>query len=266
MIDKALISRRFSLHAAEYDRHANVQRTLGASLIAQIHETGFRVRDGGSVLEVGSGTGRVTRRILEQFPQARIHAVDIAPGMVDEARRALADDRVTFTCADAEEMPFVEDYRAIISSATFQWFAHPGRTVERLARALEPGGLLAFSTLTEGTFHELRVSFEEAAQRLNRAEVPYPGLSFLSTSTLAGLIPRTPRFTVAIREAVFTEEFTSVRQFLREVKGIGASGDGRRPMPPALLLETERVYRQRFGQGGVIPATYRCASVLARRE
>jgi ubiquinone/menaquinone biosynthesis C-methylase UbiE len=60
------------------------------------------------VLDVGTGTGAAARLVAERFPGAEVVGVDLAPAMVEEARRVLPRElagRVRFEVADASELP-----------------------------------------------------------------------------------------------------------------------------------------------------------------
>jgi len=67
-------------------------------------------RDGVRVLEVACGTGIVTRRLREELPPAaRLVATDLNEPMLDEARRNVPLDGITWQQADAQELPFPDD-------------------------------------------------------------------------------------------------------------------------------------------------------------
>src|SRR5215213_8674372 len=56
----------------------------------------------GAVLDVGCGVGDLVRRLAPYFERAE--AIDLSPGMIDEARRRTSPDlRITFSCADLFE-------------------------------------------------------------------------------------------------------------------------------------------------------------------
>jgi malonyl-CoA O-methyltransferase len=265
MVDKAAVSRRFSEQAERYDDHAQAQHFLGQRLMDLLGDPASLSNPGVRLLEVGSGTGCVTRQLLERFPDAIIDAVDLAPGMVAKAKSTISSDRVSFLCADIEETSLARSYAAVVSSATFQWLERPVATVGKLLDALEPGGTLAFSTLASRTFQELRASFAEAAERLDRRQTAYPGLEFLTPNEILSVVNATPGVAVEMHEQVHVTRYASVRALLRGIKHVGATGSSSRPVPPRLLLETERIYATRFGQPGFIPASYHAVWVIAHK-
>jgi len=55
------------------------------------------------ILDVGCGTGYLTKLLLDRWPDARITAIDIAPGMIEYARDRFNESNVEFACLDIEE-------------------------------------------------------------------------------------------------------------------------------------------------------------------
>jgi malonyl-CoA O-methyltransferase len=96
------------------------------------------------VLELGTGTGKGARLVARLFPQAQVEAVDISPGMVEEARRLLPaelEGRLRVAVADATALPFETgafDLVVLLNMIPF---------FDELARVTAPGGsaVIAFS-------------------------------------------------------------------------------------------------------------------------
>ncbi|WP_027408463.1 malonyl-ACP O-methyltransferase BioC [Anoxybacteroides tepidamans] len=254
MIDKQLVRKRFSERAATYDRFANVQKKMADALVIRIAVRPTRI------LEVGCGTGYLTEQLIRTFPDAHLTAVDIAPGMIAAAQQRL-DNRITWRCADIEEMAIDERYDLIISNATFQWLNAPERTINRLARALNPGGQLLFSTFGADTFQELHASFLAALKQHGIAERFSIGPSFPGLSDwLKRCEHAFPKAAVAAEETWETEYFPTVRDFFLSLRQIGAtnSTDGRHCQRPSVFKTMMDEYERRFSKNGQIPATYHC--------
>jgi malonyl-CoA O-methyltransferase len=135
MIDKKKLSRRFSRQAKTYDKYANVQKEMAQALLASCND---EVR---TILEIGCGTGYLTQALTRAFPQARIHAIDLAPGMIDLAKTKVAS-QVEFTCCDFETQVLTDQYDLIISNATFQWFENIEVCLDKIKEALTPDMIL----------------------------------------------------------------------------------------------------------------------------
>lgn len=106
------------------------------------------------VLEVGGGTGAVTREIIRRLgPGDRLVVYEIDPALAGYlARRpevAAADGRVEIRCDDVRTMPppaAAERYGAIVASLPFQSLPAEavGEIWKTLFAALAPGGTISF--------------------------------------------------------------------------------------------------------------------------
>jgi len=150
------IAARFGARVADYDRHAGLQSAVAERL------AGFLPDDGvSSVLEVGCGTGLLTRHLLRRYPGARFTVTDIAPGMVSRCRETLGitdDSNIRFRVMDGERPDFAGPYDLIALSMTAQWFREPARALDHLSMMLVPNGTLHYATLAPGGFPQWRES------------------------------------------------------------------------------------------------------------
>ncbi len=104
-------------------------------------------------MDIGSGTGALTRLVADTMHGGRLEACDLC----GEPPSQVTDDN--FSRGDAELL--VSEfgngaYDAILSSSTIQWFNSPRRFMRRCISKIKPGGYLAFSVFTHGTLGEVR--------------------------------------------------------------------------------------------------------------
>jgi ubiquinone/menaquinone biosynthesis C-methylase UbiE len=115
-------------------------------------------------LDLGTGTGEGAFAIARRFPSANVVGVDLADGMLAEARRKTPDelaDRVRFENGDASALPFAD--------ASFDVVAHANMIpfFDELARVLAPGGQAVFAfSLGPGT--PIYVTPERLREELGR--------------------------------------------------------------------------------------------------
>ena len=229
------LAESFSAAAATYDAHAAAQRLAAAELLA------FTAADAPrTILEAGCGTGIYTRLLRSTFPAADILAIDVAEGMLQQARRRLPG--VTFRRADAE--CFREGhYDLVTANATVHWFSDLTGSLARLARRLTPAGTLSFSFFGPDTYHELdaalRAVFGDAACVASRR--------FASEASLcAAMQSAFPAW--EIRERRFTHTFPSLRALLLSIRHTGTRGPGPSlPWTPRRLLRVEAAYLAQEG-------------------
>lgn len=215
------VAQRFA-RAQEYDRHAAIQRHIARGLAARIAT--LPLGDAPRVLEIGCGTGFLSEALLAHLPAARLTATDIAPAMLERTRQRLGPrERLIFAVMDGESPDRSGPFDLIASSLAFQWFADLPTAIGRLRGLLAPGGWLAFATLTEGSFAEWRAACGDQP-----CGIPvYPGAAALGALGLS------------VQVEHHGVDFGSARDFLRHLKGIGASlpRAGYHPMKPATLRQ-----------------------------
>lgn len=146
--------------AEEYDALVSAEDYVG-----NLWPTIRAVRDtaGKAVLEVGVGTGRLTRVLARDA--ATVYGCDVAPAMLRVAARHLrheARDKVQLFIADARAVPVAGESVDIaiagwVIGHFVDWFEsawrdHAGRSIAEMRRALRPGGvIILIESLGTGT-------------------------------------------------------------------------------------------------------------------
>ncbi|QJC53089.1 malonyl-ACP O-methyltransferase BioC [Paenibacillus albicereus] len=265
------IGRRFDRNAARYDAHADVQRRMAARLAAALR--GWRnVPQQAHAVEIGCGTGALTARLAEGWPEARLTALDAAPAMLRLARqRCGLAERVCFIQADAEtwaaEAPSAS-CDVIVSNACFQWLRDPEATLRHLRRLLRPGGGLAFATFGPDTFFELHESFR-TAYLARGLEPQRHGLSFREADGWKAMLEQAGFADVRMKRSMYRETYPSARAFLHSVQATGASATQARPAAGgmrSLFADMFEVYESRFAVEGGVAASYDVVTVEAFAE
>jgi SAM-dependent methyltransferase len=102
------------------------------------------LRPGMRVLDVGCGTGAITRGIADAVgPGGSVVGIDRDPAHVERARAgAAASPNLRFETGDATSLAYDAEFDVVTAARTLQWIADTGRAVERMARAIVPGGWL----------------------------------------------------------------------------------------------------------------------------
>ena len=94
------------------------------------------------VLDLGTGTGKAARVVAKRFADAEVVGVDLAPEMVEEAKRLLPAElagRVSFEVADGASLPFPDGaFDLVVLQNMIPFF-------EELGRVTAPGGRVIFA-------------------------------------------------------------------------------------------------------------------------
>lgn len=105
------------------------------------------VGPGGSILEVGCGTGQLTERLARGG--FAVTAIDVGPSMIAAARRRVGQPSVTFGVTSFEDFDGDEGcFDLVVSATAFHWI-DPEVKFAKPARLLRPGGWLALLSTGE---------------------------------------------------------------------------------------------------------------------
>jgi tRNA (cmo5U34)-methyltransferase len=94
------------------------------------------------VLELGTGTGETTRRILKRHPAAVMVGIDASSEMLDHARVTLPDDRADLRVARLQDPLPHGPFDVVVSVLTVHHLDGAGKAelFDGVARRLAPGG------------------------------------------------------------------------------------------------------------------------------
>lgn len=137
------------LDDAMQERLADVLEKRGADVQQQAMRRAFLaevpIPDGARVLDVGCGTGVLTRMLAARGAVASVVGVDTAPRLLAKARDAAADmPRIEFREGDARSLPFADAVFHIVTfDSVLSHVPGPERVIEEAFRVLRSGGCLA---------------------------------------------------------------------------------------------------------------------------
>jgi ubiquinone/menaquinone biosynthesis C-methylase UbiE len=122
--------------------------------------------DGGTVLDVGCGTGSLTFLLAERAPAiASLAAIDVAPSYIAHARASNRDPRIAFECADAASLPFRDaSFDHCLSLLALHLMSDPERAMGEMVRVTRSGGTIAGAVWdVRGGLPHARVFLDTAA-------------------------------------------------------------------------------------------------------
>ncbi|HEX5364211.1 MAG TPA: malonyl-ACP O-methyltransferase BioC [Gallionella sp.] len=256
-IDKKQVRRAFSRAAADYDAAAVMQREVCARMLERLDYIKLQPS---RILDIGSGTGWGTRQLAERYPSAQLVALDIAIGMLRNARgrsgwwqKLFGGAKQGYVCADVEALPVAAaSVDMVWSNLALQWCNDLPATFVELHRVLKVDGLLMFSTFGPDTLKELRRAFDgvDGHNHLNR---------FADMHDIGDMLVRGGFAEPVMDMEYLTLTYEDVRGVLHDLKAIGAhnatSGRGQGLMGKqawARLIDNYESSRS----NGKLPATY----------
>lgn len=249
MIDKAEIKHRFRRSIGSYEENAPVQRKIAEHLSGLLwHFLDYPPR---RALEIGCGTGLFTRRLRERVAPDVLYVNDLVEEMCLNTAGRCGIPVSHCLAGDIEERELPGSFDLMVSASTFQWFARPDATIEKLAAHLAPGGLLAFSTFGPRNMAELRPF------------TPH-GLQYLSYRELAAFL--VPRFEILrFEEACEQLCFTEAADVLRHLKKTGVNASGSALCWTRATLRQFACRYEKDASSGCFPLTYHPMYFVCRK-
>jgi malonyl-CoA O-methyltransferase len=256
-IDKHEVRRAFSKAAVRYDAAAVLQREVCLRLLEKLEYIKLRPA---RVLDAGSGTGWGARQLAGRYKEAEIVMLDIAFGMVQEARgtsswwrKLFAGGKQRFLCADAESLPLAaQSMEMVWSNLALQWCNDLPATFIELHRVLKADGLLMFSTFGPDTLRELRTAFHgvDGYNHINRFTDMHDIGDMVGAAGFADPVMEMEKITLT---------YNDVKAMMQDLRSIGAhnatAGRAQGMMGKAKWARIARNY-ETLRRNGKLPATF----------
>lgn len=159
-IDRAAVRRAFDRAAGRYEREAGLQREIGLELLDRLAPVRIAPE---RIVDLGCGTGELSRRLAGMYRQAEVVGVDFAPAMLRRVRGwRLLGNRPRPVGADITRLPLADaSVDLAVSNLAFQWVEDATALFTEIRRVLRPEGVLMFSTFGPDTLTELRDAWAE---------------------------------------------------------------------------------------------------------
>jgi malonyl-CoA O-methyltransferase len=150
MILKNKVQQRFNKSAITYNSAADLQKRIARTLATTMRELKPK-----NILEIGCGTGLLSRELLTLFPTAEILLTDIAPNMLNACQKDLNTiANIKTLCIDGEKINLNTQFDLISSSMTMHWFNDFKSSLANLIAHLAPNGVLQFALVGKNSLTE----------------------------------------------------------------------------------------------------------------
>jgi malonyl-CoA O-methyltransferase len=226
-----------------------------------------------TALDIGSGTGAMLAALHGLYPHARLCGLDLAFNMTLRSAQRLGPAAMLVN-GDAECLPFGNGcFDLVVSASTLQWVQRLDSCFRESQRVLTPGGLFCAAFFGGKTLWELQESYRGALANRSCCGDSREGRlqRFRSGADVRQLLDGLGFDRVVVATETEMEYHPDVPTLLRSIKGIGATTPARTDTGGGLgwrgvLNDMAGIYRSRFQQDGMIPATYEVIYIVARRN
>ncbi len=259
------VRRSFEQAAADYDKAAVLQREVGSRLLERLEYIRFSPE---RILDLGSGTGFCQQALAQRYPVAEIHSLDLATGMLRQARKKISwlrrmKRRDHFVSANVYALPYASNSMdMIVSNLTLQWCADLVTVFSECQRLLKPGGMLLFTNFGPDTLKELR-------QCWSGVDVHSHVNQFADMHDMGDALLQSGFTDPVVDMEMITVTYKNVRSIMQDLKQIGAHnlthGRARGLTGKGRLQQLERAYED-YRKDGLLPVSYEVIYGLAWRS
>jgi malonyl-CoA O-methyltransferase len=270
------IRQHFAHAAPSYDEAAVLQKAVAEHLDERLDLVTLQPA---RILDVGAGTGILTQHLLQRYPKAKVHAVDLAHPMLKVAEQRLQSKKwptvskwlpesvcenlglkhcpAHLINADAYALPFADgSMDLVVSNLMLQWCDDLDAVFREFRRVLRPEGLLLFTTFGPDTLKELRAAWQEADPE---TPVEQHVNLFIDMHDIGDALIRAGFGQPVMDNETFTLTYEKPIGVLKDLKAIGATS-ATQSRQQGLMGKQRFTHMlsayQRFEKAGRVPATY----------
>lgn len=258
--DKFKVAQSFAAAATQYDDVAVLQRQTADELLDRLSLMTVKPE---RVLDLGAGTGRNLALLHQHYPQAQLIAMDIAAGMLKQAKKRFRDDlgfkrwlpqnkALQTITGDAESLPLADNsVDLVFANLALQW-CDPKQSFKEIQRVLRPNGLLMFTSLGPDTLTELRQAWA-AVDAYPHVNVFFDMHDVGDAMTASGLAD------CVLDVEPYTLTYDTAMSMMRDLKILGAHNvnEGRRRgLTGKNVMKNVITAYEQFRRDGLLPASY----------
>lgn len=248
----------FDDSASYYHKNATVQQEVAERLVASLDPWKDTLPQG-PVVELGCGTGFLSRGLARLFPNRDLVFSDRSQSMLNRCREYVAPrEGLHFEQWDAEQVTVDNPtYALTASSFAAQWFQDPAHTLGQWLEVTKPGGLLLAAFPGSESFPEWRKHAEALGLPFTRNDLPDTEEMVIKLSS--------DHTQVDYYEDTISQTFKRAGDFFRHLKKLGAGRQlqGRHLTPREMKL---LIRHWDASSEGVITVSYHVVFLAVKRN
>lgn len=238
---KEILKERFSKSLDTYQENAIIQRKMAEKLVDFL-DVQYK-----NVLEIGCGTGLLTKQITERVLYNNYTAIDIVKEC--EPYIKSINENINFITSDIEDITLENQYDLIISNAVFQWLSDFKKFSKNIQKNIKEGGTFAFTTFGKNNFKELK-------------DVSNLSLNYYSLDEIKSMFTE---YDIEILEEETIEiEFNDIKEMLEHIKKTGVNSVSEKTWGIKEINNFKENYKKLYGDN--VQLTYNPIFVLLRKS
>jgi ubiquinone/menaquinone biosynthesis C-methylase UbiE len=188
------------------------------------------VSEGDTVLDVGCGTGTLTRILARVTRASKIVGIDPSSSFIEYARTQISDPQVTFEVGDAQNLPYPDaSFDRCLGLLIVDYIPDAPKAAKEMRRVTKPRGVVGTTMWDRGRANELQQSFWDAVSAIDPT-VRLPSVrrgSYGSAEALLDLSKEAGLTAIEVMDLTMPCQFSSFDELWhRYVGGVGSGPSG----------------------------------------
>jgi ubiquinone/menaquinone biosynthesis C-methylase UbiE len=222
-----------------------------------------------TVLEIGSGTGRVTRHLRRVLPSScTLIASDISPDMLAVAKEKLSSENIDWRIIDAQDLPLEDNsIDLVVSCFAFMFVEDKAKAFQEVKRVLKKGGTFLLALWDKLERNGASNDFRTIVKRYLGDDIPPTcrmPFGFYDHDEIEGYLKEAGFTNIIIEDVAKTAHFASAQQAAYGLSHGGSLYNEIVKRNPAwveeISLELEKVLRAKYGE----PVSAPMSAVICR--
>jgi len=237
------IRNTFNSASSNYDDNAFLQNEIANRLAEKLKVISIKPQ---TIIDLGSGTGLLSNKTAEIFPNANLICVDFAQ------QSLLKNSQKLKVCANAYELPFASNsVDFIVSNLMMQWCPDLKALFNECFRVLKPEGLILFTTFGPDTLKELKRSWSavDSSAHVN---------NFIDMHDIGDQMLQSGFQSPIMEMENITLTYEKVLDLMHDLKSIGAQNVSNRSKTLTGKTKFKKMIEmyESYRSDGKLPATY----------
>ena len=255
-IDKELVRKRFLKSIKTYNENAYVQKLMANRLLDRL-KTCKPQQNFNSILELGCGTGLLTKKVINTLHPENYYANDIVGEYKDSIKPVISESvklkRFDFLEGDIEKIDhYPANIDLIISNAAIQWLTNIDKFMINLSKNSSKNTTIAMTTFGPNNLHEIKT-------------IGNSSLSYHPFGELKEIVNKHLNLLYAEEEEI-TLNFETPFEVLKHLRNTGTTGITKQIWTREHLRKFEEKYLKYFGNEKGVTLTYNPIYLIAERR
>jgi malonyl-CoA O-methyltransferase len=259
MISTVLIKEKFSKASQDYDKVSSIQKEIADEFLMKMG-----LKDSIDILDIGVGTAYLTKKIKRDSSRSAIYGLDLALGMLYEARKRMP--KIRLIQADANSLPFAdESFDLVVSNLTYQWVSDLSCAFSEAKRVLKNKGSFYFTVFAKNTLKELKESVLEVCDKELDSDYNLPDRQNIEKALIDAGFKNIKK-----KSKIYKYYYSNLSELLIWLKTIGAnrywSASFYKGLSARCFIEgLTKYYEEKFKDNSKILATFEVLFVEANK-